>query len=172
MAQYDFLGRPVPEQPQYDYLNSIQGFSPRAELTVPYSPAGANGTPVPGAPASGFGGYQNPYAWQPWGSGLPADAGLGTKLGSFVGGNAKLFGTGMDFLSKGFGVYAGLQSLGMAKDALAFEKKSFNKNFAAQTSSYNTQMRDRIAGRSYATEAERQAALDEALLPENEKKRG
>lgn len=156
---YDFL----PTQPQpFNYMDSLKQLSLPGQMEVPYSPATANGTPPVNGPAGAFQ-YRNPYDYTSWGQ-----AG---GIGKYIGANAPLFGAGMDFLSKGFGVYAGLQSLGMAKDALAFEKKSFNKNFAAQTSSYNTQMRDRIAGRSYATEAERQAALDSALLPEEEKKK-
>lgn len=103
--------------------------------------------------------------YQPWGSNLPAGAGFGTKLGSWFSSNGKMIGGVANLASQGINAYLGLQQLGMAKDALAFEKKSFKTNLANSVQSYNTQMQDRINGRFYATEEERQAALKAAELP-------
>jgi hypothetical protein len=150
----------------YSYLRELNGPSPNASVNVPYSPAGANGTPPSGMDVAGPGVLPgtNPYAWQGWGVGAAEGAGFGGKLGTFLGGNAKLFGAGADILSKGIGAYTGLQALSLAKKSFAQEKKAFNINLANQTQSYNTQVGDRIAGRSYGSEEERQRALEEAQL--------
>ena len=113
--------------------------------------------------------WQNPFAWNSWGAGLDPSASFGTKLGSFIGGNAPLFMGGLQTLSGGIQAYTGLKGLSLAQKALQQEKKAFNINLANQTQSYNTQVGDRIAGRSYATEAERQAALAAAQLVDRSK---
>jgi hypothetical protein len=127
--------------------------------------APAGGTPgVPGMPANapaGFGGA---------GFGTPAAAGgflggLG-KIGGWLGKNGAAIGQWGNLASQGIQAYVGLQQLGLAKDALKFEKKAFKTNLANQVDSYNTQMKDRTTGRWYATEEERQAALKEAELPQ------
>ena len=43
--------------------------------------------------------------------------------------------------------YMGMQQYGLAKDQLAFQKDSFNKNYAAQRQSMNTQLEDRQRAR-------------------------
>lgn len=128
---------------------------------------------LPQTPGSGGGAtpptYQNPFAWNAWGSGLPEDASFGSKLGNFMGGNAPLFMSGLQALSGGIQAYTGLKGVNLAEKAFKQGKKEFNINLANQTQSYNTQVGDRIAGRSYATEAERQAALAAAQLVDRSK---
>ncbi len=85
-------------------------------------------------------------------------------FGNYLGANAGLFKTGAGLLMGGINAYTGLKGLSLAKDAFRQQKKEFNINLANQTQSYNTQVGDRIAGRYYATEAERQAALAAATL--------
>jgi len=72
---------------------------------------------------------------------------------------------GFQALTDAGGVYMGLKQLGLAKDAFKFQKQAYNTNLANQTAAYNTQMRDRVAGRHYNTEEERKAAEAAALLP-------
>ena len=129
-----------------------------ADGTVSYSGTYGNPGPVPSLQA--ISGYQ------PWGSNLPAGAGFGTKLGSWLSGNGQMIGNMANLFASGVQAYTGLKQLSLAKDALNFEKKSFKTNLANQVDSYNTQMRDRITGRYYATEEERQAALKAAELPQ------
>jgi hypothetical protein len=119
------------------------------------SPVGVGGNSTT-APA-----WRNPFAWQSW------DASSG--LGDFLGANAPLLMGGLQTLSGGIQAYTGLQGIGLAKKALQQEKKAFNINLSNQTQSYNTQVGDRIAGRSYASEAERQAALAAAQLVDRSK---
>lgn len=45
--------------------------------------------------------------------------------------------------------YMGFKQLGMAKDQLDFQKKAFQKNYEAQRSQINTQLRDRQKRRHY-----------------------
>ena len=85
-------------------------------------------------------------------------------LGGWFGKNGQTIGNWANVIGQGVNAYVGLQQLGLAKDALKFEKKAFKTNLANQVDSYNTQMRDRTTGRWYATEEERQAALKEAEL--------
>jgi hypothetical protein len=87
-------------------------------------------------------------------------------LGGWFGKNGQNIGNWANAIGQGVNAYIGLQQLGLAKDALKFEKKSFKTNLANQVDSYNTQMKDRITGRYYATEEERQAALKDAELPQ------
>jgi len=150
--------------------------------SVPTSPAfggemnyasaiGAFGSPGTGGGPSNFT-WQNPYAYQGWGVGAAEGAGFGGKLGSYLGGNAALFGAGFDILSKGVGAYTSIKGLGLAEKQLKLEQERYRTNLANSVKSYNTQMSDRIAGRSYATEAERVAALSAASLPDPSKKGG
>lgn len=90
--------------------------------------------------------------------------GLG-KIGGWFGKNGQTIGNLANIFSSGINAYVGLKQLGLASDALNFEKKAFKTNLANQVDSYNTQMRDRTTGRWYATEEERQAALKAAELP-------
>lgn len=139
---------------------------------------GANipGLEVPGGAAPGFdmsrlatlGGYAggsapqtpNQFRYTPWG----ADPGQAKGL-NYFGANMPLFSAGIQGLSQLGNIYLGIKQLGLAKDSFNLQKRAFETNLANSTSSYNTQIRDRIAGRSYATEEERQAALKAALLP-------
>jgi hypothetical protein len=86
-------------------------------------------------------------------------------VGNYIGANAPLFSAGLNALSQGVGIYTGLKSLSLAKKGFNLQKEAYQTNLRNQTQSYNTQVQDRIAGRSYATEAERQAALQAAMLP-------
>jgi len=61
-------------------------------------------------------------------------------------------------------LYLGVKQLGLAKKSFNLQKEAYRTNLANQTQSYNTQVQDRITGRSYATEEERQAALKAAQL--------
>jgi len=110
---------------------------------------GGNGIPAAAPPS--------PFQWQSFGN--------SKGLGDFLGANAPLFGAGLNALSQGVGIYAGLKNLSLAKKSFNLQREAYQTNLANQTKSYNTQIGDRIAGRSYATEAERQAALQAALLP-------
>lgn len=166
MPPFDFTqNMPQAAQP-FDYMKLFNiGGQNQPSMDVPYSPQTdvlGGGSQVGGMTQPG---WQNPYQWQSWGD--------SKGIGDFFGANAKIFGAGFDMLSKGVGAYTGIKQLGLASDALALEKKRFNTNLANQVKSYNTQMGDRIAGRSYATEAERQAALAAAQLPDpTQKKKG
>ena len=85
--------------------------------------------------------------------------------GSGFGMNMPTFAAGAYGLGQLGQLYLGLQQLGLAKDSFNFQKQAYNKNLANQTASYNTQMKDRISGRNYATEDERKRAEAAALLP-------
>ena len=51
-------------------------------------------------------------------------------------------------IAQGLGsAYMGLKQYGLAKDQLAFQKSAYNKNYAAQRQSTNTDMADRQAAR-------------------------
>lgn len=105
--------------------------------------------------------WNNPLAYTSW------DQAGG--LGNYLGANAPLFMAGAQTLSGLAGAYTGLKGLSLAQRAFKQQKKEFNINLANQTQSYNTQVSDRIAGRQYNTEAERQAALAAALLTDRSK---
>lgn len=149
----DWLGRPVA---QSSILPGLQGLG--SDLQMQPNTGWGEAPVVSGGPTV-----------QPLYTNL-ADAG---SWGNYFGANAGMFAKGFDILGKGISAYTGLKALGVAKDSLALEKKRFKTNLANQTSSYNTQVADRINGRSYASEAERQAALLAAQLPSTpEKKKG
>ena len=112
-------------------------------------------------PTIGAGGpARSPFAYTPYGKGDGQASGLG-----YIGANAPLLSAGIGALSQGFGIYAGLKNLSLAKKSFGLQKEAYKTNLANQTQSYNTQVADRIAGRSYASEEERQAALRAAQLP-------
>lgn len=100
---------------------------------------------------------RSPFQWQSFAN--------SNGVGDFLGANAPLFSAGINALSQGVGIYAGLKNLSLAKKSFNLQRDAYRTNLANQTQSYNTQIGDRIAGRSYATEAERQAALKAAQLP-------
>ena len=129
-------------------ITSLSATQPEAPpINVPFSPVSANGTLPAAAP------------------GNPMLAGLG-RIGDWMGKNGQTIGNWANVFGQGMQAYLGLKQLSLAKDALKFEKKSFKTNLANQVDSYNTQMKDRITGRYYATEEERQAALRDAELPQ------
>jgi hypothetical protein len=154
--------------------NWVQGdlYSQMNQIGLPTTPSGFDpnmgsntgfGTGAPGTVNQ----LQTLSGYQPWGSGAPAGAGFATKLGSWVSGNGQMIGGVANLASQGLQAFLGLKQLGMAKDALAFEKKSYKTNLRNSVQSYNTQMQDRINGRYYATEAERQQALKDAELSDS-----
>jgi hypothetical protein len=97
--------------------------------------------------------------------GLSGSGGAGNAGGSGLGFNLPTINAGINGIAQLGGLYLGIKQLGLAKDSFKLQKEAYKTNLANQTSSYNTQMRDRVAGRSYNTEEERQAALNAALLP-------
>lgn len=137
-------GGPVTTMDQVGQLSASGDWL--AQVQVPGSAPGGFGAPA-AAPATGFMGA------------------LG-KIGGWFGKNGQTIGGWANAIGQGINAYIGLQQLGLAKDALRFEKKAFKTNLANQVDSYNTQMRDRTTGRWYATEEERQAALKDAELPQ------
>lgn len=126
-------------------FGTLQGLSGGS----PAGPVGAPGVP-PTVP-------NNPFQYTSW------DQAGG--LGKYIGANGQLFMSGLNALSQGVGIYAGLKNLSLAKKSFNLQRDAYKTNLANQTQSYNTQVSDRIAGRSYATEEERQAALAAAQLP-------
>lgn len=134
------VGQSFPQGPQFDFAG-LQGLS--ANSVSPTVPA------APVAP-------RNPFQYTSFG-----EAG---GIGKYLGANAPLFGAGLNALSQGFGIYTGLKNLSLAQKAFGLQKEAYKTNLRNQTQSYNTQVTDRISGRSYATEEERQAALNAALL--------
>lgn len=151
MAGYDFMSQPLMPQvnqwgnDMFGDLAAISGFQP--------APAGMPSA-IPQTPTRGTFGYT------PWGSGPGEARGVG-----YFGANAPLFSAGIQGLSQLGNIYLGIRQLGLAKDSFNLNKRAFETNLANSRSAYNTQIRDRIAGRSYATEEERQRALEAALLP-------
>ncbi len=142
------------------------------QLSLPTSSGGFNpntGVMAPPSTIPAFG----QGSWDALTAGVPAAAGPGGggilgslgKIGGWFGKNGQTIGNWANVIGSGINAYVGLQQLGLAKDALRFEKKAFKTNLANQVDSYNTQMKDRTTGRWYATEEERQAALKEAELP-------
>jgi hypothetical protein len=153
MAEYDFMSQPLlPQVNQwgtdtFSNLSALNGQQP--------SGPGAPGL-MPTAPG------QSPslYGYTPWGNAPGQARGV-----NYFGANAPLFSAGIQGLSQLGNIYLGVRQLGLAKDSFNLQKRAFETNLTNSTSAYNTQIRDRIAGRSYATEEERQAALNAALLP-------
>lgn len=86
-------------------------------------------------------------------------------VGNYLGANMPLISGGLQGLGKLGELYLGIKQLSLAKDSFKLNKRAYETNLTNSTQSYNTQVGDRIAGRSYATEEERQAALRAAQLP-------
>jgi len=133
----DMFGNPTTATP--NLLTSLQSLT--APVTAPTAPV-----PAPSL-----------FRYQP----LSQSRGFG----DYMGANMPLFSAGLDGLSQLGGLYLGIKQLGMARDNFNLNKRAFETNLANQIRSYNTQVSDRIAGRSYASEEERQAALRAAQLP-------
>lgn len=164
----------LPPQPSPWMNQFLQLSQPASVPAVPFSPIANSdirnyleqiGTPNQDVTFK----FQNPYAYSSWGTGLDPGAGFGTKLGSYVGNNMPLLLGGLNAISGAMGAWTGLQAVRNAKDALKQQKKEFNINLSNQTQSYNTAISDRIAGRHYNSEAERQAALAAATLVDRSK---
>ena len=147
----------------YDVLNSIQNFNLPVSPTpdVPFSPVVDPGVRDYLAQVQGIGGAQAPTWRNPYAYTSLAEAG---SFGKYLGANGALLMGGLQTLSGLTSAYTGLKGLSLAKDAFNQQKKEFNINLDNQVRSYNTQVGDRIAGRHYNTEAERQAALSAAEL--------
>lgn len=90
--------------------------------------------------ASGFdgGGTAPTGAWQ----GVKGWLGNGQNLGAVMQGIGALTNA-----------YLGFKQLSLAKSNLAFQKDSFNKNYANSVATYNTSLEDRIRGRQSSREA-------------------
>lgn len=159
-----WMARPTSTLDTLSFLSS-NGQTPQ----VPFSPApnvSSLSQQMPYSPGFGIPGgvqktgteftWRNPYSYTPW------DQSKG--FGDYLGNNMNLFQGVAGLGLAGLGAWMDWQQLGLAKDALKQEKKAFNINLANNTQSYNTQVGDRIAGRWYASEADRQAALDAATL--------
>lgn len=127
-------------------VNNMSGTNPSLANGTLQAPANWGIPPVAG-PTSGF-------------------MGALKGLGGWFGKNGQTIGNWANVIGQGVNAYVGLQQLGLAKDALKFEKKAFKTNLANQVDSYNTQTKDRLTGRWYATEEERQAAMKDAELPQ------
>ena len=160
----DVNGNLIPSDPFASWnapvstMDQVSQLSSGGDWLAPVNGPGVPGMPS-GAPA-GFGGAAGGFGGLASGGALSR---LG-KIGGWLGKNGAAIGQWGNLASQGIQAYVGLQQLGLAKDALKFEKKAFKTNLANQVDSYNTQMRDRTTGRWYATEEERQAALKEAEL--------
>lgn len=118
---------------------------------------GGYNSPAPAGAGNGGGGQFDLQSLL----GLLSGGGKGGPGGGWLQGAA----TGADALSKLGGIYLGIKQLGLAQDSFKLQKQAYKTNLANQTQSYNTQVSDRINGRSYNTEEERQAALKAAQLP-------
>lgn len=167
---YNANGQYVP-----DTLASPDLYNIGADVQQPAFAGGPMNVPGPGgfgAPTDRLGQLSTISGYQKWGAGLPANAGFGSKLGSWMTGNGQMIGGFANALSSGVQAYVGLKQLGLAQDAFDFEKKAFKTNLRNSVQSYNTQMQDRLTGRYYATDAERQAALKEAELSDSMNKKG
>lgn len=77
------------------------------------------------------------------GSGLlqQQQGGLFSKIGNVLGSPG--FASGMGAFNTLATMYTGFKALGLAKDQLSFQKKSFNRNFAASAKAYNNEQRER-----------------------------
>ena len=76
-------------------------------------------------------------------------------------------GTLFDGLKSVFGIWGGLQQLGMAKDAFNFEKEAYIENRDNQKQSYNSTLEDRQRARAAfagESEAETQRYVDKHKL--------
>lgn len=153
MAGYDYMSQPL--MPQVNQWGN-DAYADLALLNG--NGGGASPSAVPGIQVPNQ--QQSMFGYTPWGSGPGQAHGAG-----YFGANAPLFSAGIQGLSQLGNIYLGIKQLGLAKDSFNLNKRAFETNLANSTSAYNTQQRDRITGRSYATEEERQRALEAALLP-------
>lgn len=100
------------------------------------------GSPTLGAGVPDLGGTLGTTA------GLAGAAGAGSP-GAFagLGLNLPTLQLGLDSIGKFGSLYAGIQSLGLAKDQFAFQKDMAGKNYNNSVSSYNTSLADRANAR-------------------------
>jgi hypothetical protein len=87
--------------------------------------------------------------------------GVGTKGGM----NLEGLGSIMQGIGGAAKMYTALKSIGIAKDNLAFQKKSYNTNLGNQTKTYNTNLEGKIKAQ-YAYEGKSSADVD-AYLEKN-----
>ena len=97
-------------------------------------------------------------------AGLPSLGNNNTPVGdegawSWFGGKDQnsILGTGLGLGKGAMDAYLGYQQLGVAKDALAFKKDAFSKQFGSQKQLLNTQLRDRQRARLSANPAGHQS---------------
>ena len=163
----DVNGNLVPSDPFASWnapvstMDQVSQLSTGGDWLAPVNGPGVPGMPS-GAPA-GFGEAAGGFGGLASGGVLSGQSPF-SKIGSWFGKNGAAIGQWGNLASQGIQAYLGLKQLSMAKDALSFEKKAFKTNLKNSVSAYNTQMKDRITGRQYATEEERQAALKAAEL--------
>jgi hypothetical protein len=84
--------------------------------------------------------------------------GVGTKGGMNLDG----IGSILDGVGGIAEIYTALQSIGVAKDNLQFQKDSYNTNLGNQTQTYNTNLEDRVTSQ-YRTEGKTSADVDSYL---------
>lgn len=148
-------GSVIPQPPMPQPIQTIQQNSPIDLNFVAggIAPAVAAGQSTPGMAANNAFAKQANIAPQP-----------GTE-GGFWGGFNKIFGSdafanSVNLISSLGSLYGGIRQLGLAKDALNFQKEAFNTNLNNQRQSYNTALEDRARAR-YAQEGSGQAAADD-----------
>jgi hypothetical protein len=142
-------------------LTALSGNGPQTQEPTQWgmNPYGSPSVPTPG----GSGGTDLLSILSQLGK-VSGAAGGGAG-GSGLGLNLPTLNAGINGIAQLGGLYLGIKQLGLAKDSFKLQKQAYKTNLANQTQSYNTQVSDRIAGRNYNTEEERQAALKAALLP-------
>lgn len=97
----------------------------------------------------------------------PAVAKSGGLMG-FLNKNAQGISAGTDLLTGLLGGYLGVKQLGLAKKQYEFEKDAFNRQYAAQRTTLNAEMRDRQQARVTARPWAAQAVED--YMKQNEVK--
>lgn len=80
-----------------------------------------------------------------WSQGSDGPGGT-SKLGEIFGSEG--FQNGMSGFSALADMYTGFKALGLAKDQLQFQKKTWNKNYDAQRKDYENNLKDRWAARN------------------------
>lgn len=96
------------------------------------------------------------------------DQGKSGGLMGFLNSNAKGISTGTGLLTGLLGGYLGMKQLGLAKQQFQFEKDAFNRQYAAQRTTLNAEMRDRQQARVTARPWAAQAVED--YMKQNEVK--
>jgi hypothetical protein len=99
---------------------------PEASMMAPVDGLNLAGTPTPGADGQGF---------------------LG-GVGNWFSKNGQLLNTGVQGISALYGIYNANKQLGLMKDNLKFQKKSWDQNLVNSLQAYNTSLEDKIRGRT------------------------